>query len=91
MSNAEMESVFPIERQKQKLPEVGFCREKHRLLQEFTEAVREISSLQKQQMRAVIDGEAQFQSLEFLLHIANQKKDAAKYALLGHMECHRCQ
>ncbi len=73
------------------LPEIGFCREKHRLLQKFTEAVREMSSLQKQQTRAVIDGDPEFEPSEMLLHMATQKKDAAKYALLGHMERHHCQ
>lgn len=73
------------------LPEIGFCCEKHRLLQKFTEAVRELGSLQKQQTRAVIDGDPEFEPLELLLHMAAQRKDAAKYALLGHMERHQCQ
>ncbi len=73
------------------LPEIAFCREKHRLLQKFTEAVREMGSLQKQQTRAVIAGNPEFEPGEMVLHMATQKKDAAKYALLGHMERHQCQ
>lgn len=75
---------------KESLPEIGFCKEKHQLLTRFVEAVKEIGRLQQHQMQTVIDGEPEFDRLETLLHEASQRKDAAKYALLVHIEQHHC-
>lgn len=72
------------------IPKISFCREKHRLMRAFVETVKGISCLQRDQMRAVIDGDPDFGRFEALLHMASQRKAAAKYALLGHMERHQC-
>jgi hypothetical protein len=77
-----------------KIPEIGFCEEKNRLLCEFLKTIREISELQSQQMQAVldaaIDGEGDFMRFDLLLHLAQQKKEQAKYAWIEHVEGHGC-
>jgi hypothetical protein len=73
-----------------KLPEIGFCSEKARLLNEFLEAVRESNGLQAQQTRAVIDGDPDFARFDALLHIAQEQKERAKYAWIAHVEEHGC-
>ena len=42
-----------------------------------------------QQSRALIDGEAEFSRFRLLLHLAHEKKDEAKYALIAHIEAHQ--
>ena len=72
------------------IPEIGFCEKKHRLLTEFVSAVKELADFQKQQLRAVIDGDSEFTRFDLLLHRAAQRKDLAKYALLAHVDGHGC-
>jgi hypothetical protein len=72
------------------IPEVAFCEEKHRLTENFVAASRELLNLQSQQSQAVIDGDPDFARFDLLLHMAGERKDLAKYALLFHMESHHC-
>jgi hypothetical protein len=72
------------------LPEIPFCEEKNRLLNDFLQAVRELNAVQNQQIRAVIEGDSEFNRFDLLLHIAQEKKDMAKYAWMGHIETHQC-
>jgi len=76
------------------IPQIGFCEEKNRLLGEFVKAIREISELQNQQMQAVIDtaidGDGDFTRFDVLLHVAQEKKEQAKYAWIEHVEKHGC-
>ena len=74
-----------------RIPEVQFCAEKHRLEDEFLTAIREVVVVLDQQSRALIDGEAEFSHFRLLLHLAHEKKDEAKYALLAHIEAHHCE
>ena len=74
-----------------RIPEVGFCAEKHRLEDEFMTAIREIFGLLGQQSRALIDGDSEFSRFDLLLHFAHEKKDVAKYALIAHIESHHCE
>ena len=63
-----------------RLPEIAYCDEKQKLINDFLEAVREITILQKQQAQAVIDDDQDFSRFDLLLYLAQEKKDAAKYA-----------
>ena len=74
-----------------RLPEIGFCMEKNRLLGDFLNAIRELTSLLSQQTRAVIKGEADFSHLDMLLHLAQEKKEQAKYRWIAHVETHHCE
>jgi len=66
------------------------CSERVRYTQEFLQAIRELGALQNEQAKAVIEGDADFSRFDLLLHMANEKKDHAKYALLMHIEQHHC-
>jgi hypothetical protein len=67
-------------------PESRFCEEKHRLTLEFTAAVQELIDLQNRQTAAVIAGDPDFSRFDVLIHIARERKDQVKYALLSHVE-----
>lgn len=77
------------------IPKIGFCYEKNRLLGEFLRAIREFTELQCQQTQAVIDAVADvnvdFTRFDVLLHLAQDRKDRAKYAWIAHVEEHGCQ
>lgn len=72
------------------IPRIAYCPEKHRLMQEFLDATHELTMLLTQQTRAVIDGDSDFGRLEVLLHMAQERKDQAKYAWIAHVEEHGC-
>jgi uncharacterized damage-inducible protein DinB len=59
-------------------------------MEEFLDAIRELSQLQTEQARAVIESDPEFSRFDLLIHMANERKDRAKYALLLHVEQHRC-
>jgi hypothetical protein len=71
-------------------PRIWFCAEKHHLLARFVSAVKEMSDLHRQQIRAVIDGDPDFTRFEALIYRAGQRKDLAKYAFMAHAEGHGC-
>jgi hypothetical protein len=73
------------------IPEVGFCEEKNRLLDEFMDAIRDLNLLLSEQTQAVIDGDPDFGRFDVLMHFAQQKKDTAKYAWITHVESHHCE
>ena len=66
------------------------CEEHNRLLDEFGVSIRELLVLHQQQFRAIIDGDGECSRFDLLIHMANEKKHAAKYAYLGHVEAHGC-
>ena len=74
-----------------RIPEIGFCMEKHRLLREFVTAIRELNALLSDQTQAVIDGDTHFSRFDLLLHLAQEKKDQAKYRWITHVESHHCE
>jgi hypothetical protein len=79
------------QRKRTPIPEVAFCEEKNRLLRDFLQAIQELSALQSQQSQAVIDGDPDFSRFDVLLHLAQEKKDKAKYAWMAHVELHHCE
>jgi hypothetical protein len=72
------------------IPTSGFCGEKHQLMEDFLNAIREMTALQSQQMHAVLDGDPDFSRFDLLLHFAQEKKETAKYAWIAHVESHGC-
>jgi hypothetical protein len=66
------------------------CEEHNRLLDEFGVAVQELLELHQQQYRAIVDGESECQRFDLLIHVANEKKQTAKYVYLRHVESHGC-
>jgi hypothetical protein len=73
-----------------RIPQIGFCEEKSRLLNEFLQASREMIALQNQQTQAVIQGDSDFPRFDVLLHLAQQRKEIAKYSWIAHVESHGC-
>ena len=72
------------------IPEIGFCAEKARLMNEFVDAIHELGEWQSQQAKALIEGDPDFARFDLLIHMANEKKDRVKYAWLSHIERHGC-
>ena len=70
--------------------EIFYCAEKQRLLEEFTEAIHELISLQEYQVQALINNEPDFARFDLLIHMALQKKREVKYRYLAHVETHGC-
>lgn len=71
-------------------PEQTGCREHKRLLEDFGTAVREILELHEEQWLATLDGDQDCCRFDVLIHMANEKKQSAKYAYLRHVEMHGC-
>jgi hypothetical protein len=67
------------------------CEERYRLLDDFLDAVRELNILHTRQTEAVIKGDRDFIRFDVLIHMAQEKKDTAKYAWIAHVESHRCE
>lgn len=66
------------------------CEEHNRLLDEFGEVVQELLRLHEQQFLAVVEGDIDCYRFDLLIHMANEKKQLAKYAYLRHVESHGC-
>jgi hypothetical protein len=71
-------------------PVLAGCKEHARCLETFGAAVRELLELHEQQWLAIIDGDHDSCRFDVLIHMANEKKQAAKYAYLRHVEAHGC-
>jgi hypothetical protein len=72
------------------IPERLGCREHKRLLEHFGTAVRELLCLHEEQWLATLEGDQDCCRFDVLIHMANEKKQAAKYAYLRHAEAHGC-
>jgi len=66
------------------------CTEQRHLLRAFGEAVRELLRLHEQQFTAIVAGDADSHRFDLLIHMANEKKQQAKYDYLRHVEEHGC-
>ena len=69
---------------------ISGCQEHDRLLDAFGEAVQEVLKLHEQQFLAIVDGDSECNRFDLLIHMANEKKQAAKYAYIRHVEAHGC-
>jgi len=66
------------------------CEEHARCLEDFGSAVRDLLDLHEQQWLSIIDGDQDSCRFDVLIHMANEKKQSAKYAYLRHVEAHGC-
>lgn len=71
--------------------QVIFCEQNKRLQDDFIEATRRLNALLTQQVQAVIDGDPDFARFDVLIHMAQEAKESAKYAWIGHLESHECE
>ena len=67
-----------------------FCEGSRRLLDAFGEAVQELLLLHEQQFLAIVAGDSDCSRFDLLIHMANERKQRAKYAYIDHVETHRC-
>jgi hypothetical protein len=67
-----------------------YCDEARYLLDLFANAVRELIQIHEEQFQAIVDGDSDCTRFDLLIHMANEKKYAAKYAHLHHLETHGC-
>jgi hypothetical protein len=67
-----------------------YCDESRRLLESFGEAVQRLLILHEQQFLAIVDGDLECHRFDLLIHMANEKKQNAKYAYMHHVETHGC-
>jgi hypothetical protein len=77
-------------RDKRELGSTYVCEEGRRLLDLFGAAVQELVVLHERQFLAVVEGDPDANRFDLLIHEANEKKQAAKYIYMTHMEAHRC-
>jgi hypothetical protein len=68
----------------------AFCRESRSLLDAFGETVHELLLLHEQQFQAIVGGDPDSDRFDLLIHMANERKNEAKYAYLRHLETHGC-
>ncbi len=66
------------------------CQEHDLLMEGFGAAVRELLDLHEQQFRAIVDGDTECSRFDSLIHMANERKQQAKYELIRHIEAHGC-
>jgi hypothetical protein len=66
------------------------CEEQRRLMENFADTVKEVLALYQQQFDAAVHGDPDCTRFDQLIHMANDKKQEAKYAYLRHVEEHRC-
>jgi hypothetical protein len=82
----------PAKRAERNKPASGIavCAEQRSLLDMFGEAVQELLLLHEQQFLAIVAGDLESHRFDLLIHMANERKQQAKYAYLQHVETHGC-
>lgn len=66
------------------------CAEHHQLMTRFGVTVQTLLTLHEQQFQAIVQGDTECNRFDLLIHMANEKKQEAKYAYLRHVELHGC-
>ena len=69
---------------------LGTCAEAQRLLDEFWSAVQEVTLFHEQQVAALMEGDHDTGRFVILIHMASERRQAAKYPYLQHVEAHGC-
>ena len=67
-----------------------YCEEAKNLLTAFGEAVQELVRLHEEQFQSILGGDLDSTRFDDLIHMANERKQEAKYAYLTHLETHGC-
>lgn len=69
---------------------LGICQENRRLLDQLGMAVQELMRIHEQQFLAIVQADPESNRFDLLIHMANERKQQAKYAYLRHVESHGC-
>jgi hypothetical protein len=67
-----------------------YCHQAQELLEALTEAIHQLVMLHEEQFQSLIAGDLDSTRFDSLIHMANERKHAAKYAYLDHLEHHAC-
>ena len=67
-----------------------YCRQAEGLLEALAAVIHELVKLHVDQFQAVIDGDPDSSRFDDLIHMANQRKQDAKYTYLEHLSAHGC-
>lgn len=85
-----MKSDEPAAAMDARVPIGVACAEHRKLLDEFGAAVHDLLKLHEDQFQAIIQGDSESNRFDLLIHMANEKKQLAKYAYIRHVESHGC-
>jgi len=66
------------------------CIAQRRLMEYFAATVKELLELHRQQFEAAIHSDPDSNRFDLLIHMANERKQRAKYAYLRHVDEHGC-
>ena len=69
---------------------VMYCEEAKNLLGAFGQAVQALVGLHEEQFQSILGGDLDSTRFDDLIHMANERKQEAKYAYLKHLEAHGC-
>jgi hypothetical protein len=69
---------------------VLYCEAAKRLLSAFSGAVQDLVRLHEEQFQSILGGDLDSTRFDDLIHMANERKQEAKYAYLTHLETHGC-
>jgi hypothetical protein len=72
------------------LSKTTLCDEKLRLMEEFLAAATDLVSVHNDQVKALIEDDADFGRFDVLIHLASERKRRAKYEYMVHLEKHGC-
>ena len=72
------------------LTSVVYCEDARHLLNVFGEEVQGLVRLHQEQFQSILDGDLDSTRFDDLIHLANERKQKAKYAYLNHLDAHGC-
>ena len=70
--------------------DILYCKQAKTLLEALGQCIHELTVLNAEQFRAVVQGDLHTQRFDDLIHSASQRKNAAKCAYLEHLSTHGC-
>jgi hypothetical protein len=72
------------------LSKTTFCDDKLRLMEDFMAAATDLVSVHNDQVKALLEDDADFSRFDLLIHLASERKRRAKYEYMIHLEKHGC-
>lgn len=69
---------------------IGYCEERHRLLDDFAAAVTALVILHERQVLALVEGKENLGGFDVMIHQANERKRLARHAYQSHLDSHGC-
>ena len=69
---------------------VLYCQQAKELLDALGQAILELIQLHQEQFQSLVRGDVESSRFDPLIHMANERKNEAKYEYLLHLETHGC-